>query len=73
MRKVMLIVARDRPDLYEYFKEGLEGVNGVEVILDRRVHLGGSRGPSDAERRELQVHEELALRGFIIRPTGTGR
>jgi hypothetical protein len=72
MRRVIVIVARDQRDLHEYLKRGFEGVEGVEVILDRRVHLGaGERHPTDPERRkEIETHEELQLRGFIIRPAG---
>ena len=70
MRKVTVIVARDQSDLYEYLRQGFEGVDGVRVILDRRVHVGGSREDAriDPERRqEIAVYEELQLRGFIIR------
>ena len=72
MRRVIVIVARDQRDLHEYLKRGFEGVEGVEVILDRRVHLGaGARHHTDPERRkEIEAHEELQLRGFIIRPAG---
>jgi hypothetical protein len=71
MRGVKVIVARDRPELYEYFKQGFDGIAGVEVILDRRVVVGrGGQGVVDPERRrDLDVYDELALRGFIIRPT----
>ena len=48
MRRVIVIVARDQRDLHEYLKRGFEGVEGVEVILDRRVHLGVRlRGQAD--------------------------
>ena len=71
MRRVMVIVARDRPELYEYLKDGLAGISGIQVVLDRRVTVGrGAEGqPVDPERRhEIQVYDELVMRGFIIRP-----
>ena len=70
MRRAIVIVARDRRDLYEYFTEGFAGIESVEVILYRRVTVarGGSVQPFDADRRrEIDAHEELLLRGFIIR------
>lgn len=69
MRKVLVIVARDRPELYDYLKTAFDGVEGVQVILDRRVMLGRGQGEVDPERRrELDVYDELAMRGFIVRP-----
>jgi hypothetical protein len=72
MRRVTVIVARDRTELYDYFKAAFDGVEGVQVILDRRVRLGRvEEGAVDPERRrELDVYDELALRGFIVRPQG---
>ena len=71
MGKVMVIVARDRTDLYEYFRRGFESVDRIRVILDRRVHMGGGHGEKvgvDPERRrEIEVYEELQVRGFILR------
>lgn len=72
MRRVIVIVARDRPELFEYLRAGFDGVDGVQVILDRRVRLGRvEEGAIDPERRrELDVYDELAMRGFIVRPQG---
>lgn len=70
MVRVSVVVSRDRPELYEYFEAGFAGVDGVEVVLDRRVHVGrpadGTVNPE--RRRDIEVYEELQLRGFIIRP-----
>lgn len=69
MRRVIVIVARDRKELYDYLKSAFDGVDGVQVILDRRVMLGRGQEPTDPERRrELDVYDELAMRGFIVRP-----
>lgn len=70
-RRVLVIVARDKIELYEYLRRSFDGVDGVRVILDRRVRVGGSRESVDIEperRIEIDVFEELQLRGFIIRP-----
>lgn len=71
MRRVVVIVVRDQADLYDYFRRGFEGVEGVRVLLDRRIHVGGREGDAGVEperRRELDVYEELQFRGFVIRP-----
>lgn len=71
MRRVLVIVAREQRDLFDYFKRGFEGVDGVEVILDRRVHLGTVAEPIDPDRRkEIDTYAELQLRGFILRTAG---
>jgi hypothetical protein len=69
MPRVLMVVARDRHDLYEYFRLGFEGIDAVEVILDRRIVVAREDAPpTDPERRrDLAVHDELLLRGFIIR------
>lgn len=69
MRRVLVIVARDQRDLFAYFKRGFEGVDAIEVILDRRVYVGGAEDrTTDPERRkEIDTYTELQLRGFILR------
>jgi hypothetical protein len=67
---VVVIVARDRPDLFEYLTRGFEHVEGVEVVLDRRITEPAGAELSDAEARDRRwqpdVYDELALRGFVI-------
>ena len=70
---VIVIVARDRPDLYDYLCEAFSGVESVRVIMDRRLAL--SEQPdldaplSDASGRRLEpdVYDDLLLRGFIVK------
>jgi hypothetical protein len=68
--RIFVIVAKNRPELYQYFKAGLDGVEGVEVILDRRIgpEIPASQpGTSPAERRNAEnIYEELEIRGFVI-------
>jgi hypothetical protein len=66
--RIFIVVAKNRPDLFQYFSTGLVGVQGIEVILDRRI---GNETPPPAdrqgERRDAQnIYEELQIRGFVI-------
>lgn len=68
--RIFVVVAKNRPELYQYFTAGFAGVDGVEVILDRRIGPDDPPGPSgmlDSERRTARnIYEELELRGFVI-------
>ena len=69
--RIVVIVARDRPELYEYLARGFTGFDDVQIIVDRRLPeppgelprapggLGGQWTPD--------VYDELMLRGFVIR------
>jgi hypothetical protein len=66
--RIFIVVAKNRPDLFQYFSTGLAGIQGIEVILDRRI---GNETPPPAdrqsERRDAQnIYEELEIRGFVI-------
>jgi hypothetical protein len=70
MKRVIVIVARERHDLYEYFKQGFAGLDAVEVVLDRRVMVArgeGGQPPHAERRRDIDTYDELVLRGFLIR------
>lgn len=67
--RVVVIVARDRLDLYEYLSRGFAGVESVEVVLDRRItEPAAELSESEVNDRRWQpdVYDELALRGFVI-------
>jgi hypothetical protein len=70
--RIFVVVAKNRPDLYQYFMSGFAGVDGVEVILDRRIgpdhpHAPGLETASDNRRVAARtVYEELEQRGFVI-------
>ena len=68
--RIFVVVAKNRPDLYRYFVAGFEGVEGIEVILDRRIGPDDPPGPDtgvDTERRTARnIYEELEMRGFVI-------
>ena len=68
--RIFIVVAKTRPDLFQYFTSAFAGVASVEVILDRR--LGGddpisSHVGSAGERRFARdIYDELEQRGFVI-------
>jgi hypothetical protein len=69
--RIFIVVAKHRPDLYQYFAAGFDGVADVNVILDRR--LGPDDPPSQLDdmppherRTPRDVYDELAQRGFVI-------
>jgi hypothetical protein len=68
--RIFVVVAKHRPDLYQYFTAGFAGLEGVEVILDRRIGPDDPPSPagtSGSERRNARnIYEELELRGFVI-------
>jgi hypothetical protein len=68
--KIFIVVAQDRTELFDYFRDAFEGVAVVEVILDRR--LGGPRRRDaampvpDNRRFGTNIYDQLELRGFVI-------
>jgi hypothetical protein len=70
MPRVIVVVARDRTDLFEYFGSVFAGMQDIKVILDRRLSESGGNAqysPGDPGRRErLDIYDELQDRGFVI-------
>lgn len=69
MLRVIVVVARDRPDLLSYFERVFAGMPDIKVLLDRRIAPpgaapGGTTGPGQRERRD--VYDELQGRGFVM-------
>jgi hypothetical protein len=50
MSRLLCLVSRDRPQLFEYVRQASAAEADVQVILDRRGS-GFASGPGDAERR----------------------
>ena len=71
MARVMIIIARDRPELYDYFRESFAGIDQIEVIMDRR--LPGDPAPTHGmteqpgRRWQPDIYDELLLQGFVIK------
>ena len=68
--RIFVVVAKNRPDLYQYFVAGLAGLDGVEVILDRRIGPDDPTVPPSDEstnrRMARNIYDELQQRGFVI-------
>jgi len=69
--RVFIVVAKDRPDLFEYFTAAFAGIEGIEVIGDRRLppddQIGGGSSLRHSERRASpDIYDELEQRGFVI-------
>ena len=69
--RIFVVVAKNRPDLFEYFAAGFAGVQAVEVILDRRFgpddELPAEVTASYRDRRAARdIYDELELRGFVV-------
>ncbi len=69
MPRVIVIVARDRPELFGYFERVFAGMPDIKVLMDRRILPPGaepetSGNPSQQERRD--IYDELQQRGFVM-------
>ena len=69
--RVVIIVARDRPELFEYFRRAFTGVGDVGIIVDRRLPHEQADTDDEAELAgqcwQPDVYDELTLRGFVIK------
>ena len=69
MARVVVVVARDRPELFSYFERVFTGMPDIKVLLDRRIMPPGAKpesagGPGHRERRD--IYDELQQRGFVM-------
>jgi hypothetical protein len=69
MLRVIVVVARDRADLFSYFEKVFDGMPDIRVLLDRRLAspdeaATGAPDPPQRERRD--VYDELHERGFVM-------
>ena len=69
MPKVIIVVARDRPELFSYFEQVFAGLADIKVLLDRRIlppgaKLAAASDPAHQERRD--IYDELQQRGFVM-------
>jgi hypothetical protein len=66
--RVVIVVARDRPELFSYFERVFTGMPDIKVLLDRRILPPGAKpeasGPGQRERRD--IYDELQQRGFVM-------
>jgi hypothetical protein len=67
MPRVIVVVARERPDLLEYFEKAFTGMADIKVLLDRRLAPPGAESGAAPSRRERRdVYDELQQRGFVM-------
>ena len=63
--RVLIVVARERRNLYDYFEHHLADIDDIKIVLDRR--MARRDPPAGGERREREDKpDELQQRGFII-------
>jgi hypothetical protein len=78
MWRWLVIIARDRPELWVTWASFYGGGVAVEVLLDRRQGQAGSGSGEGRERRVRPSRDtELRRRGFLVIPrpevVGTSR
>lgn len=65
MPRIVVVVARDREELFGYFEQVFAGMPDIKVLLDRRILPPGARlDTGQQERRD--VYDELQQRGFVM-------
>ena len=69
MHRVIVVVARDRLDLFGYFENIFAGMPDIKVLLDRRLAPpdatpSAATDPPLRERRD--IYDELQQRGFVM-------
>ena len=65
----LVIIARDRPDLWITWAAFYGGAATVEVLVDRRLGLLCVRGADRPDRRANRNREsDLQERGFLVIP-----
>lgn len=69
MRRCLVIIARDRPEVWLTWATFYGGAASVDLLLDRRHAPPGTRPAGHRERR-IQPHDTTALqeRGFLVIP-----
>ncbi|MBI4608093.1 MAG: hypothetical protein HY726_03695 [Candidatus Rokubacteria bacterium] len=73
MARILFVVTRNRPDLFDRLTEWFSEVTDAQVIFDRRQ--GQRRNPAQAHeperrrgdrRRRLGIEAELRSHGFVL-------
>ena len=68
----LLIVAKDRPMLYDAFRRMSAGDADIEITVDRRERAGAPPA-SLPERRRLDISEALKTTGWAVVPARVRR
>jgi hypothetical protein len=68
----LLIIAKDRPMLYDAFRRMSAGDTDIEIVVDRRN--GAARRPASAvDRRGFDISQALKTTGWAVVPSRTRR
>ena len=65
MPSVVVVVARDRPDLLSYFEAVFAGMPDIKVLLDRRILPPGAQ-PEAPQQERRDIYDELQQRGCVM-------
>ena len=69
MHRVIVVVARDRLDLFGYFENIFAGMPDIKVLLDRRLappDAAPSAATDPPQRERRDIYDELQQRGFVM-------
>ena len=69
MPRVVVVVARDRAELFDYFERVFAGMPDIKVLLDRRIVPPGARPEASGalgHRKRRDIYDELQQRGFVM-------
>lgn len=69
MGRSLVIIARDRPEVWLTWATFYGGAESVQLILDRRHAPPGTRRVGHADRRAQRTrNSDLQERGFVVIP-----
>src|SRR5262249_52386095 len=70
--RIFIVVAKSRPDLFQYFSTAFAGIPTIEVIVDRRIGrydplwVPTREGARQDRRIGPDIYDDLEERGFVI-------
>ena len=72
-RRYLIVVSRDQPDLCRHLRQMFAGIDGVDVVLDRRhgrrwqwTQSRGYEERGEDRRRPCNLDAGIAHRSFVI-------
>jgi hypothetical protein len=63
MANLLLIVAKDYPDSFEFLKKAFGGRKDIEIIVDRRA---GQAPSVNQDRRGRKTDDQLRIHGWVL-------
>lgn len=69
MDRCLIVVSRDRPELWQELRQNYAQAEGVEIILDRRQDQRSSLSEEGSDRRGLfTASPDFQGQGFVVVP-----